>query len=268
MFPPRPTWLPSLGACFPSGCAVCGRWPALPAGKPVCGDCSQAFAAPVARCPTCALALPSDKGAGAGATTHIGTHTCTDCQAHPTPLAACFAAVDYGYPWQRLIHRFKFANEPAWAAWFADMLWQQPALHPLACTCDWWLPIPLTRHRLGERGYNQAWELTKALHRQAAGSTATGGPTPRHDMLLKVTDTAAQHHLDRPARQANLRAAYAVHPNAADALVGKSVLLVDDVMTTGATLHAAARTLLHAGAASVSAVVFARTPAPEADSAE
>lgn len=232
----------------------------------MCGECAQAFAVPVARCPTCALALQPDMCAGT--TAHIRTHTCNDCQTHPTPLAACFAAVDYGYPWQRLIHRFKFANEPAWATWFADMLWQQVTLRPVARACDWWLPIPLTRHRLGERGYNQAWELTKALCKHAAVSTTNSGPTPRHDVLMKVTDTAAQHQLDRPARQANLRAAYAVHPNAADALVGKSVLLVDDVMTTGATLHAAARTLLQAGATSVSAVVFARTPAPEADSAE
>ncbi len=268
MFPTRPAWLPSLGTCFPSGCAVCGRWPALPAGKPVCGDCAQAFAAPVARCPTCALPLPPDTGAGAGTATHTQTHTCTDCQTHPTLLAACFAAVDYGYPWQSLIHRFKFANEPAWATWFADMLWEQTALRPVARACDWWLPIPLTRHRLGERGYNQAWELTKAIHRLAAGTMPANAPTLRHDVLMKVTDTTAQHHLDRHARLTNLRTAYAVHPNAAHALAGKSVLLVDDVMTTGATLHAAARTLLHAGAASVSAVVFARTPAPEADSAE
>lgn len=264
MFPLRPAWLPSLSACFPSGCAVCGRWPALPTGKPVCGDCAQAFVAPVARCTTCALALPPDTANGTGA--DIGT--CPDCQTHPTPLTACFAAVDYGYPWQSLVHRFKFANEPAWAKWFAHTLWQQTALTQAACACHWWLPIPLSRHRLGERGYNQAWELTKALHRQATGTTAIGNPTPRHDVLMKVTDTAAQHDLDRAARLANLRAAYAVHPHAAGALVGKSVLLIDDVMTTGATLHAAARTLLHAGAASVSAVVFARTPAPEVDSAE
>ena len=248
-----------MGACFPSGCAVCGRWPALPSGSPVCNDCAHAFTRPVSRCPRCALVLPTD---------HAGCMACAD---NPSPLAACFAAVDYAYPWQGLIHRFKFASQPAWAHWFADMLWQQPALRQLASSCDWWLPIPLTGHRLGERGYNQAWELTKALHRQALRAAHTHGAmpaVPRHDVLLKLADTSDQHALKRSARLANLRAAYCVSPRAADTLPGKSVLLVDDVMTTGATLHAAARTLLHAGAAQVSAVVFARTPPPDVDSAE
>lgn len=213
------------------------------------------------------MALPTD------------TRACADCRTAPHQLTACFAAVDYTYPWQRLVHRFKFANEPAWATWFAELLWQQPSLPQAVCACDWWLPIPLTPLRLGERGYNQAWELAHALARHVphhlphlAPTDAPGQVRPaatlRHDVLMKVADTAAQHNLTRSERQANLRAAFAVQPKAANALVGKTVLLVDDVMTTGATLRAAARTLLHAGAASVSAVVFARTPAPEAYSAE
>ncbi|MBY0465088.1 MAG: ComF family protein [Burkholderiales bacterium] len=259
MFPLRSAWLPAFGACFPSGCAVCGRWPALPAGKPVCTDCAHAFANAATRCPRCALAMPQ------------GHALCTECATHPSPLTACIAAVDYVYPWQGLIHRFKFAHQPSWAHWFADTLWQQPALRQLAGACAWWIPIPLTADRLGERGYNQAWELTKALHGHAMRTGHTHdamSATLRHDVLMKVADTTAQHTLNRAARLANLRAAYAVRPTVADALVGKSVLLVDDVMTTGATLHATARTLLQAGAASVSAVVFARTPAPEADSTE
>lgn len=178
--------------------------------------------------------------------------------------------MDYSYPWQGLVHRFKFADEPAWAHWFADTLWQQAALRLHACGCQWWLPIPLTRQRLGERGYNQSWALTQALHRLSRRTSHADGtaahPQARPDVLLKVADTTAQHALGRAARLANLRSAFAVDPRHAAALVGTSVLLVDDVMTTGATLHAAARTLLQAGAASVSAVVFARTPAPDADS--
>lgn len=207
------------------------------------------------RCPHCALALPD------------GADICAHCSKTPTPLTACFTAVDYGHPWQSLIHRFKFANEPAWAKWFACVLWQQADLRQTACTHTWWVPVPLSTQRLGERGYNQAWELTKALHKQAL-QTGPCTATLRHDVLIKVADTTAQHQLDRAERLANLRAAFAVHPASAPALLGKSVLLVDDVMTTGATLATAARTLLHAGAASVSAVVFARTPDPETDSAE
>jgi predicted amidophosphoribosyltransferase len=82
-------------------------------------------------------------------------------------------------------------------------------------------------------------------------------------VLLKVMDTAEQHTLDRSERLANLRAAFAVNPGAIAALQGKTVLLVDDVMTTGATLHLAAHALLNAGATRVTGAVFARTPAPE-----
>lgn len=181
-------------------------------------------------------------------------------------MASCFAAVDYAYPWRDLLHRFKFADQPAWAHWFARVMWSHAPLRESALTCDWWLPIPLSHQRLGERGYNQAWELTHALLRQAQRTHATANPPftcmARSDMLLKVVDTAEQHTLDRPQRLANLRTAFAVNPAAMPALQGKSVLLVDDVMTTGATMHLAASTLLNAGAGSVTGAVFARTPAP------
>lgn len=255
MFTLRPGWLADIGNWFPSSCAVCGRWPSLPSGEAVCQDCWQAFAPATTRCPTCALALPP------------GAPGCTACVTADHAIQACFATVDYVYPWRDLLHRFKFASQPAWARWFAGVMWDQPGLRDAALACDWWLPIPLSRQRLAQRGYNQSWELTHALWRQAQRAAppphAAGACSARSDVLLKVMDTAEQHTLDRPKRLANLRAAFAVNPTALPALQGKSVLLVDDVMTTGATMHLAARTLLNAGAASVTGAVFARTPAPE-----
>lgn len=129
--------------------------------------------------------------------------------------------------------------------------------------CDWWLPLPLSARRLGERGYNQSWELLKHLVRHHPHR-----PTPdrhRADWLLKLGDTTDQHALGRAQRLLNLGSAFSVAPHALPHLAHRHVLLVDDVMTTGATLHAAALALRRAGASTVSALVLARTPAPEPD---
>ncbi|MCL4771766.1 MAG: ComF family protein, partial [Burkholderiaceae bacterium] len=107
--------------------------------------------------------------------------------------------------------------------------------------------------RLRERGFNQALLLARIL--APAKTDAT--------LLLRLHDTQAQSNLGRAQRLRNLQGALAVDPLRAAALQGRSVLLVDDVMTTGATLQAAALALRQAGARTVSALVFARTPPPE-----
>ena len=112
------------------------------------------------------------------------------------------------------------------------------------------LPVPLSPERLRQRGYNQALLLARAL----------GHPQVHARMLLRVRDTEAQSHLARAERLRNLRGAFVPDPLRAAQLAGKRVLLVDDVMTTGATLHAAAAPLRDAGALQVCALVLARTP--------
>jgi ComF family protein len=165
------------------------------------------------------------------------------------------AALDYAYPWDKLIHRFKFQGDLAWAHWFAQIMLKAPGAADCLAQADWCLPIPLSAHRLGERGYNQAWLLTKALTRSQHHKA-------RSDWLIKLVGTPAQHQLDRTERQHNLRAAFATSAHAQPQLAHRSVLLVDDIMTTGATLHAAALALKRAGVARVEALVLARTPAP------
>jgi ComF family protein len=120
--------------------------------------------------------------------------------------------------------------------------------------CDLVVPIPLTTARLASRGYNQAWELVKALRAAAPGELA------QNDALVRLGETPDQHSLSREQRLRNLQGAFAAHPLHAARLAGARVLLVDDVTTTGATLHSAAQALLLAGAQQVSALVFARTP--------
>lgn len=111
------------------------------------------------------------------------------------------------------------------------------------------LPIPLSVQRLAFRGYNQSWELAKQL----------SAPKANVQLLLRTRDTPSQRLLPRHERLANLVDAFAVEPLKAGQLRGKRVVLVDDVMTTGASLHSAALVLRQAGAVHISALVLART---------
>ncbi len=109
--------------------------------------------------------------------------------------------------------------------------------------------MPLSVQRLRERGFNQALEIARRL---------APAKTDAHT-LLRIRDTAPQRSLDRAGRLLNVRGAFAVEPSRAARVVGRHVLLVDDVMTSGASLHAAAAALRQAGAVRVSALVLART---------
>ena len=193
------------------------------------------------RCPRCAL-----PGTGVG--------DCGACLREPPPFTRCITVADYGFPWDRLISRFKFQGQPEGARLLADLLHQalqSAGLPPVSCV----LPVPLSAARLAERGYNQAWELA---HRVAAHQhlPAEAG------WLQRLRDTPHQVGLHRAERERNLRDAMWVTPAGAAALAGRPVALVDDVMTTGGTAAAATRALLAAGAASVQVWVLARTPPP------
>lgn len=222
---------------MPSRCAVCHAWPS----NAVCEDCVRLFGQPQTRCRTCAVSLPET------------ITQCGACLRQPPPLAAVLAAVDYDYPWAQMVRDFKFHADIAWARSFARMMRSTPWVDPALETADWIVPMPLSRQRLLDRGFNQSDVLASALetgpHRKVRG-----------DVLVRIRDTAAQSSLPRSERHVNVAKAFVVHPDRFDAVRGKKVVLVDDVMTTGASLHAAARALAQAGAAQTIALVFARTP--------
>jgi predicted amidophosphoribosyltransferase len=117
------------------------------------------------------------------------------------------------------------------------------------------LPVPRAPARLRERGFNQAWELARRVASQVRLPT-------RADVLQRGRDTTHQIGLARAERLRNLRHAFMVLPDAASAVAGRDVALVDDVMTTGATAAACAQALQAAGARAVQLWVVARTPAP------
>jgi ComF family protein len=236
-----------LTTSLPGTCQVCGRWPA----RPVCPACAERFASPVPRCPGCAARLPPGAPAPCGACRLRRT---------PSPLCECVAAVDYAYPWDGLVARFKFRGEPGWALPLAELMLGAPGAVAQFDTCDLVAPVPLGPARLSSRGYNQAWELIKALRRSPR---LTGRPPPGlAQALVRIGERPDQHELPREERLRNLRDAFVAHPAHAPQLAGAHVLLVDDVTTTGATLQAAAQALLRGGAQRVSALVFARTPDP------
>lgn len=231
-----------------SQCAVCKAWPA----EPVCNACLTRFGQQRPRCLHCALELPAAWMAA------VDTRLlCPDCQRQPFGLERCFTAVPYAYPWSALISRFKFGQQSGWAPFWAALLLRNAgalALLQELKADDWLLPLPLSSQRLGERGFNQSWELAAALHAQSA-SKAHLSPS----VLLRLRHTQAQSQLKRSERLANVSGAFAVEPLQAPQLRGRQVVLVDDVMTSGASLLAAAKALRAAGASSVSALVLART---------
>ena len=237
---------------LPSECAVCHSWPA----QQVCQPCIARFASPNKRCGLCALPLPVNLSSGL----RDNPGLCVDCIRQPPPVDAMLVAVNYEFPWARLVSRYKFGNKPGWAGFFAARLMDAPGV---ACVfeamkpADLLLPMPLSSARLEARGFNQAWQLAGELASQSA-TRATADAT----LLLRVRDTRPQTELKRQARLANVEDAFQLDPLRAADLAGRQVILIDDVMTSGASLFSAARVLRAAGAARITAMAFARTPAP------
>jgi ComF family protein len=236
--PPRGRW--------PTQCELCRQWTA---GNALCSGCDTRFASLHARCARCALP------------TGTPVPRCGGCLgAQEPPFEAAVAAVDYGFPWDGLVQAFKFHGRVELATMLADRLARAvaastpPATLPAPTLV---LPVPLAPARLAERGYNQAWELARRLARLRG--------LPADDTLLqRPIDTPHQTGQSRAGREANLARSFMAEPRRRAALAGRAVALVDDVMTTGATVAAAAQELRRAGATAVHVWVFARTPAPEA----
>jgi len=223
---------------LPGQCAVCFSWSR---GR-ICPPCLSRFATPAPRCERCALRVPE------------GVAICGACIKTPPPFDSALASVDYGHPWDQLIARFKFNSALDLSSAFAELMVQacrasrQPPL-------DFVLPVPLSAQRLRERGYNQAWELSRRVGRLLQVRADAR-------LLLRVRDTPHQLAFPPARRAANVRGAFAVEPTRLPELRGKRVSVVDDVMTTAATANEIAAVLRQAGVAEVHFWVLARTPRP------
>lgn len=242
---PRP-WsrhmLARLSHALPSSCALCGTT----GREAICDGCrAQFFAAHARRCRQCATRLPDNPAVGAA--------VCGACFAHPPAFDATMVATDYAAPVDQLVLALKFGHRLALAPLFARML-RDALLHeqePRAPLPMLLTAIPLGERRLRERGYNQALEIAKPLAHALGVALA-----PR--LAVRCRETHAQALLAPEERHRNIRDAFTLLPHAVDAVRGRHVGVLDDVITTGETLNEFAKTLKRFGAARVTNLVFAR----------
>jgi ComF family protein len=232
-----------LPALLPSSCALCGAGSA----DGLCPGCRQQFLGQQhQRCRQCASALEGV------VTDHA--QLCGACLAQPPAFDATIVAADYAAPLDQLVLALKFGRRLALAPLCGELLRDallaqaEPAPLPTLLTA-----VPLGNQRLAERGFNQALEIAKPLAR------ALGIPLVPH-LVARVRETRAQARLHPDQRQRNIRHGFVVRPPALEQVRGQHVGVVDDVITTGATLSELAATLKRFGAARVTNLVFARTP--------
>uniref|UniRef100_UPI003F828255 phosphoribosyltransferase family protein n=1 Tax=Cupriavidus ulmosensis TaxID=3065913 RepID=UPI003F828255 len=232
-----------LRTLLPAACALCGTVQ----DETVCAGCAQELLTPLPRCRCCARPLGRIAGPGAAS-------LCAQCRYEAPPFDDALVLGDYARPQDGLVLALKFGGVLPLADWLAGELarrWLAESGTSGLALPDVLAPIPLSAQRLAERGFNQSWEIARPLARRLGVRAA---PT----LLTRLRDTPAQATLDLPARQANLQDAFGLVPG--NDVAGQHVGLVDDVMTSGATLGEAARILKAHGAARVTLVVALRTP--------
>jgi ComF family protein len=235
-------WPHAMQAVLPNTCALCGNL----SHNTLCAYCDEAYWNEGAlRCRVCAVPLAVTRRE------RRTSYRCANCIAVRPPFDATFALADYRAPLDALAVGLKFRARLMLAQEFARRLARlarDASQDPSDCP-DVIAPVPLAGRRLTERGYNQAWQIAKPLARALqVPADAT--------LLRRVIDTAPQSRLDLDARRMNVGRAF----RSARRVEGLHVGIVDDVMTTGATLEALARTLKAAGARRVTNFVALRTP--------
>lgn len=191
-----------------------------------------------ARCPICTLPLP------------LFSTSCPDCAALQPAYDKIISAFDYSHPGDLLIHQFKSGGRLDHARLLSRLLVNAIQLNKVSELGSLVVvPIPSTAAALRRRGFNPAAELARNLARSLRLPC-------RHDYLYRYPETQAQKQLSRSQRLQEGQQRFWCQDN----LPPNCIALVDDVLTTGSTLHSAAQVLKQAGAASVIGFVAARTP--------
>ena len=222
---------------------------------PQCISCNALVASDFGLCPACWRDTPFISGlvcckCGSPVAGEEGQDVlCDDCLATERPWSAGRSALLYRDNARRIVLALKHGDRMELARPAA--LWLKQAAAPLLRPDTVVAPVPLHWWRLIRRKYNQAALLSAALAREA-------GLEHCPDLLLRRRNTGSQEGRSRDDRFANLRGAFLVHPRRRERIAGRPVLIVDDVMTSGATFAAAATACLAAGASHVDVVALAR----------
>ena len=254
---------------WPSLCRLCRRWQR----HPLCDDCVQQAGLGRARCYRCGLCLVFPDGQC--------DNLCSACNDMPPEFDHTVTPLDYQQPWSSLIAALKFRHDPRMAHLLAALMvpairerWAvrtppgrpsaRPVLRPGPGRLRTGAPtlvvaVPLSAARLRERGYNQAWLLAREVARSLDLPTLP-------DLLTRTRHTDRLMGLEADERARHIKGAFTVNPAWAGRVVGRHVAVVDDVLTTGATLNEVARLLWQSGAREISVWVAARTPAPDSQS--
>ncbi len=229
----RALFLAARALIYPARCCACDG--PCPEGRAFCDPCSLSLEPIASACPRCGLPL-TPAGSPRPAS------PCLSCQRSPPPHAEAHAAFLFGGAVARAVRRLKWSGLPELAVPLGALM---PSLEG-----DLVVPVPLHPRRLRQRQFNQSAVLAFA----AADAGRLRAPIDVH-ALERILDTAPQTSLGPDDRQRNVHGAFAARP---ERVRGKSVLLLDDVVTTGATVAACARVLRAAGAARVRVLTLAR----------
>lgn len=214
-------------ACLPNSCLLCGG----DAGDILCGGCTDDLPRlPLHRCPQCAE--PTFRGV-----------RCGHCLSTPPAFDATTVLYRYDFPLDRLVHALKYNGQLSLAGWFGRLIADELA----GSGFDRIIPMPLHPSRVLERGFNQAGEIARAVGRQISAFVDVRS-------CRRWRSNQPQALLPLAERAANVRGIFECIAD----LSGQRILLVDDVMTSGATMNECARVLKLHGAASVEAAVIAR----------
>ncbi len=232
-------WLSAVkNLLFPLSCAVCS---CLVSGddQGICNSCLHDIA--YIKTPCCSVC-----GCEMADST-AGDHLCGNCLRTLPPYAEARAVARYQEPVVTFLHSLKYGGDLTVLPSLERIIRAGKTNHLAAD--EWIVPVPLHLKRLRQRGFNQAVLLAEILYPNDKERIQV-------DLLQRVRDTDPQTGLDGTARRKNLRHAFTV--SGAGKLQGRSVLLVDDVLTTGSTVSECSRVLLHAGAKAVKVLTLAR----------
>lgn len=233
-----------LDLVFAPVCLGCdAAIPPSSAERLVCGRCrSRLRAVPPPICARC--------GAPRLHTGRAPEPVCDECRGWPPELRCARSACVLHPPADRLVHQLKYRGWRALAEPLAARMCQVELPEDVRADTAIVVPVPTTPARIRQRGYNQAELLARAFARQTGRRL--------EPVLHRAAATRTQTTLQPAARAANVASAFTVVPGAERRIEGEHLLLMDDVLTTGATVAECARTLAFAGARSVSVITFAR----------